>query len=118
VRFGERHVGPLHYLFLRTMASESSTTDTSTARLGFDFRTVESKTRKFWDAEDIYKRAKAMADPKKKFFFVDGPPYTSGMLFRSTCFSRGRRFLPTKFFPPIFSGKVHLGTAWNKTLKV
>ena len=45
----------------------------------------------FWKKNNIYEKAKEKNKGKKKFYFLDGPPYTSG--------------------------RVHLGTAWNKALK-
>tara|TARA_Y100000310_G_scaffold281722_1_gene302377 strand:- start:14857 stop:18000 length:3144 start_codon:yes stop_codon:yes gene_type:complete len=51
----------------------------------------EPEILKFWEDRKIYKKAKEKNKGKKKFYFLDGPPYTSG--------------------------KVHLGTAWNKSLK-
>ncbi|MEK6868625.1 MAG: class I tRNA ligase family protein, partial [Nanoarchaeota archaeon] len=45
----------------------------------------------FWKEKRIYEKASEKNKGKKKFYFLDGPPYTSG--------------------------KVHLGTAWNKSLK-
>jgi len=51
----------------------------------------EPEILKFWKDKKIYEKAKAKNKGKKKFYFLDGPPYTSG--------------------------KVHLGTAWNKSLK-
>ena len=51
----------------------------------------EPETLKFWEDKGIYEKAKNNNKGKKKFYFLDGPPYTSG--------------------------KVHLGTAWNKSLK-
>ncbi len=51
----------------------------------------EPEILKFWKDRRIYEKAKEKNKGKKKFYFLDGPPYTSG--------------------------KVHLGTAWNKSLK-
>lgn len=51
----------------------------------------EPELLKFWTDRRIYEKAKNKGKGKKKFYFLDGPPYTSG--------------------------KVHLGTAWNKSLK-
>ena len=51
----------------------------------------EPEILKFWKGKKIYEKAKESNKGKKKFYFLDGPPYTSG--------------------------KVHLGTAWNKSLK-
>jgi len=59
----------------------------------FDSRAIEERILDWWSQEDIYSLIK-QAEPKgddKKFFFLDGPPYTTG--------------------------DVHLGTAWNKILK-
>jgi len=56
---------------------------------------VESRMLKFWRDSRIYEKAKLQAaergKSKKQWYFLDGPPYTSG--------------------------RVHVGTAWNKTLK-
>ena len=51
----------------------------------------EPEILNFWKEKRIYEKAKDKNKGKKKFYFLDGPPYTSG--------------------------KVHLGTAWNKSLK-
>jgi len=50
---------------------------------------VEAEVFKFWKESAIYEKVKARGG--KKFFFVDGPPYTTG--------------------------RIHLGTAWNKVIK-
>ncbi|TKX78881.1 isoleucine--tRNA ligase, partial [Halorubrum sp. SD626R] len=52
---------------------------------------VESAVDEYWDDADAYEAAKEAHADDPPFFFVDGPPYTSGQM--------------------------HLGTAWNKTLK-
>ena len=52
---------------------------------------VEEEARAFWRAEDTYKSVQELRKNGKPFFFVDGPPYTTGY--------------------------IHLGTAWNKILK-
>jgi len=52
---------------------------------------VENEILKFWRQCDIYETAKERNKGKKKFYFLDGPPYTSGV--------------------------IHLGHAWNKSLK-
>ena len=51
----------------------------------------EPEVLEFWKINHIYEKAKQKNKGKQKFYFLDGPPYTSG--------------------------KVHLGTAWNKALK-
>ncbi len=52
-------------------------------------RDVEAEIFRFWHDHEIYKKVKAKGG--KKFYFVDGPPYTTG--------------------------RIHLGTAWNKVIK-
>jgi len=50
---------------------------------------VENEVKEFWKEYKIYEKVKDRGD--KPFFFVDGPPYTTG--------------------------RIHLGTAWNKVIK-
>ena len=50
---------------------------------------LEKEIMEFWKKNKIYQKSKNKG--KKQFYFLDGPPYTSG--------------------------KVHIGTAWNKILK-
>ncbi|QLD90485.1 isoleucine--tRNA ligase [Natronomonas salina] len=52
---------------------------------------VESRVFDYWDEVDAYEKAKEHREDGEDFFFVDGPPYTSGA--------------------------AHMGTTWNKTLK-
>ena len=52
---------------------------------------VESTVSSLWDETDAYETAKQARKGNERFFFVDGPPYTTGQM--------------------------HLGTAWNKSLK-
>jgi isoleucyl-tRNA synthetase len=60
----------------------------------YDYKGVEDEVRELWKRERTYEKARAKAtnpaNPRR--YFLDGPPYTSG--------------------------HVHLGTAWNKSLKV
>ncbi|MAE13511.1 isoleucine--tRNA ligase [Candidatus Woesearchaeota archaeon] len=58
---------------------------------GYTFKEVETQITKLWNTNKIYQKAKQKTKGKELFYFLDGPPYTSG--------------------------KVHLGTAWNKALK-
>ncbi|MEM2139086.1 MAG: isoleucine--tRNA ligase [Candidatus Woesearchaeota archaeon] len=51
----------------------------------------EEKILKFWEENKIREKVNDKNKKKEKFYFLDGPPYTSG--------------------------KIHLGTAWNKSLK-
>ncbi|OPY56767.1 MAG: Isoleucine--tRNA ligase [Methanosaeta sp. PtaU1.Bin055] len=57
----------------------------------YDAKEVEEKVRKFWEDRGIYALARTTRAGGRKFFFVDGPPYTTG--------------------------RIHLGTAWNKIIK-
>ncbi|WP_342678921.1 isoleucine--tRNA ligase [Methanofollis sp. UBA420] len=57
----------------------------------YDAKAVEASAREFWRANDTYHAVKDLRRSGKQFFFVDGPPYTTG--------------------------HIHLGTAWNKILK-
>ena len=57
----------------------------------YDPSAVEPRVAEYWEEVDAYEAAKQAHRDDPDFFFVDGPPYTSGQM--------------------------HLGTAWNKTLK-
>jgi len=57
----------------------------------YEPKTIEPSVMKFWEREQIYDKAKARNKGKKQYYFLDGPPYTSGT--------------------------VHIGTAWNKVMK-
>jgi len=57
----------------------------------YDPDTVEERVFDHWDETDAYQQTKEHRAGEEPFFFVDGPPYTSGA--------------------------AHLGTTWNKTLK-
>ncbi|MUV51035.1 isoleucine--tRNA ligase [Haloarcula sp. CBA1122] len=52
---------------------------------------VEDGVFEYWDDVDAYEQTKAHRADGEDYFFVDGPPYTSGA--------------------------AHMGTTWNKTLK-
>ncbi|MBO8181750.1 MAG: isoleucine--tRNA ligase [Archaeoglobus sp.] len=55
----------------------------------YDPSKVVEEIEDYWRKNKIYEKVKEKGE--KKFFFVDGPPYTTG--------------------------RIHLGTAWNKVLK-
>ena len=57
----------------------------------YDHKEIESKTLEFWKAKKIYEKVKKQNSKGKKFYFLQGPPYTSG--------------------------KIHIGTAWNNCMK-
>jgi len=57
----------------------------------YDPHEVEERTFDHWDAVDAYERTVEHRNDGVDYFFVDGPPYTSGA--------------------------AHMGTTWNKTLK-
>ncbi|HUL62267.1 MAG TPA: class I tRNA ligase family protein, partial [Methanocella sp.] len=52
---------------------------------------LEAGVEAFWQSSDAYRLTRELRRGGKKFFFVDGPPYTTG--------------------------RIHLGTAWNKIIK-
>jgi isoleucyl-tRNA synthetase len=52
---------------------------------------IEEAVQAFWTEENIFRRVEEMRKGGEDFFFVDGPPYTTG--------------------------HIHLGTAWNKIIK-
>jgi len=57
----------------------------------YDPHDVEPEVKEYWDDADAYEAAKEAHADDPDLYFLDGPPYTSGQM--------------------------HLGTAWNKTLK-
>jgi isoleucyl-tRNA synthetase len=56
-----------------------------------DFKKIEEEMLKFWKDNKIYEKAKKKNEKGKKFYFLQGPPYTSGRL--------------------------HIGHAWNNNMK-
>ncbi|OPX69118.1 MAG: Isoleucine--tRNA ligase [Methanoregulaceae archaeon PtaB.Bin056] len=52
---------------------------------------IEDSVQSYWREENTYEKVKVLREGGKDFFFVDGPPYTTG--------------------------HIHLGTAWNKIIK-
>ena len=57
----------------------------------FNAQSIECAVQEHWRTNDTYAAVKQHRSNGKPFFFVDGPPYTTG--------------------------SIHLGTAWNKILK-
>jgi isoleucyl-tRNA synthetase len=56
-----------------------------------EFNKIEQEILEFWKKDKIYEKVKEKNKKGKKFYFLQGPPYTSG--------------------------KIHIGHAWNNTLK-
>lgn len=52
---------------------------------------IENKIHSYWDEINAYTKVREQRKGEKRFYFVDGPPYTTG--------------------------HIHLGTAWNKVIK-
>jgi isoleucyl-tRNA synthetase len=69
---------------------EDSIVITEVARQ-YNAQDLENEVRKLWEKADTYRKVRELRVGGKKFFFVDGPPYTTG--------------------------RIHLGTAWNKVIK-
>ncbi len=57
----------------------------------YDTNLMEKKIQKYWNDNNIYKKTSKLRENKPKYSFLDGPPYCSG--------------------------RIHLGTAWNKIIK-
>lgn len=57
----------------------------------YNAQEIENQVRALWEASGTYRKVREMRIGGRKFFFVDGPPYTTG--------------------------RIHLGTAWNKVIK-
>jgi isoleucyl-tRNA synthetase len=57
----------------------------------FNAKEIELGVQEYWRTHDTYQAVKQHRSAGKPFFFVDGPPYTTG--------------------------HIHLGTAWNKIIK-
>jgi isoleucyl-tRNA synthetase len=57
----------------------------------YDHKEIDKTVTEFWNNNQIYKKAKLKVKGKKKFLFIDGPPFVTG--------------------------EIHPGTAWNKCIK-
>ena len=57
----------------------------------YDFKAKEPETLEFWKKSKIYEKRKKLNSKGKKYYFLQGPPYTSGRL--------------------------HIGHAWNNSMK-
>src|SRR3972149_2875323 len=57
----------------------------------YDFAAIEPEILEFWKRQGIHGKLKQRNANGKKFYYLDGPPYTSG--------------------------SVHVGTAWGKALR-
>ena len=57
----------------------------------YDFKTLEPEIQKFWDDKKIYEKSVKRNEKGKWYFYLDGPPYTTGA--------------------------IHVGHAWGKNLR-
>ena len=60
-------------------------------RANYNAPELEKRVQKYWIETNAYKKTKELRATGADYYFVDGPPYTTGY--------------------------IHLGTAWNKTIK-
>lgn len=60
-------------------------------RANYDAKNIEKDIQAYWRSENAYEKTKELRENGERFYFVDGPPYTTGA--------------------------IHLGTAMNKTVK-
>lgn len=60
-------------------------------RANYDAPQIEKEVQEFWTSQHVYEKTKELKTDGERFYFLDGPPYTTG--------------------------SIHLGTAMNKTLK-
>ncbi len=60
-------------------------------RANYDAKGIEKDVQEYWKQTDAYQKTKEHRSGGERFYFVDGPPYTTGA--------------------------IHLGTAMNKTVK-
>ena len=61
------------------------------AEKSYDHKKIENKVQNFWKEEDMFSKVNKLRANGPQYSFLDGPPYCSG--------------------------KIHLGTAWNKVIK-
>ena len=61
------------------------------AEKSYNHEKIEKKVQKFWKEEETFKKVNELREKGPRYSFLDGPPYCSG--------------------------KIHLGTAWNKVIK-
>ena len=61
------------------------------AQKSYNPQALEQRIQEFWEETDAYHKTKEHRKDGEDFYFIDGPPYTTG--------------------------HIHLGTAWNKTFK-
>src|SRR5690606_13991464 len=57
----------------------------------YNSKVLEEEIQKFWKENRIYEKTNKLRENHKRYSFLDGPPYCSG--------------------------RIHLGTAWNKIIK-
>ena len=57
----------------------------------YDAGAIEKEISQYWQEDESYRKTRELRKECPKFYFVDGPPYTTG--------------------------HIHLGTAWNKIMK-
>ena len=61
------------------------------AEKSYQYSKIEEQAQKFWEDNQIFSKVNKLRANGPQYSFLDGPPYCSG--------------------------KIHLGTAWNKVIK-
>ena len=64
---------------------------TEEAQLSYNPQIIEKRAQEFWEARKTYQMSQKNREDGPRYSFLDGPPYCSG--------------------------RIHLGTAWNKIIK-
>jgi isoleucyl-tRNA synthetase len=59
---------------------------------------AEEKILQFWREKKVYEKTKKLSKNKKKFYFLDGPPYATGSIHMGTAFNKILKDCYIRFF--------------------
>src|SRR3989338_7410958 len=54
----------------------------------YNFKETEKNVTEFWQKKETYKKVKEKNKGKKPFYYLDGPPYTSGKVHLVTAYGK------------------------------